>query len=201
MPMIDGLTKPQRKALDEIRASGETNAHKNTLDALGRCGLFEVVRSEHVLRFALTEAGEALYIENEMRRNQTSDFQVDELVEYLDWNRSGRTGFEPRWLPARVQKVGKQMLTLLFSDGAVEHRRATSVRKVQPVAKRERRDEWFETSTDVGHPIIRVTNAAVPNAVQLGIVYINGVRDVRLTPDEADQLAEMLRLAARGLRS
>lgn len=64
----------------------------------------------------------------------------------------------------------------------------------------ERRDEWFETTIDLVPHTVRVTNNVRVTGVSIQIQNRMNIISAGLTPDEADQLAEMLRLSARGLR-
>lgn len=64
-----------------------------------------------------------------------------------------------------------------------------------------RREEWFQTSGKAPQPIIRVDNTTWAGKVTLKISGIGNNRVTYLTPDEADQLAEMLRLSARDTRA
>lgn len=65
----------------------------------------------------------------------------------------------------------------------------------------ERRDEWFEVNNLGIKKTVRVTNTVPHGEIALQVNVWQGVfTQTELTPDEADQLAEMLRLSARGLR-
>ena len=67
-----------------------------------------------------------------------------------------------------------------------------------------KRQEWFQTSADNIQHVVRVDNTKRAERISVAIKTVNGGAGwatVHLTPDEADQLAEMLRLSARDARA
>lgn len=134
MSMIDSLTPPQRRALQLVKDEQPPvfRVPTNTRVALETRGYIRQVSAGDGARLELTEAGQTLFVEDAMRTHKSSDFAIEDKVEFLDWRLDGdRWCFE--WHPAIVIAVGKARLHLHFRAGSGKFSGTTSWREPRAV--------------------------------------------------------------------
>lgn len=138
MTMLEGLSQPQRDALNAIRAGGETTFKPNasTIKALIDRGLIEVAPVDQPQRWLLSPVGEMMYFADEVMSQYTvANFEVGQDVEYLHWHfNSLPIRFE--WEAGHVQRITKAFVFVKYPNGEIKQHMPKRLRR-KPLTPRE----------------------------------------------------------------
>lgn len=185
MSMIDSLTPPQRRALQLVKDEQPSvyRVPTNTRVALITRGYIR--KTDGVgARLELTESGQTLFVEDAMRAHKSSDFAIEDKVEFLDWRLDGdRWCFE--WHPAIVIAVGKARLHLHFRAGSGKFSGTTSWREPRAVRMVDPDTKVIELENA---RINAETGAAADLARQLHRMTLEA-ESYRIQAEEAQRLA------------
>lgn len=184
MTMLEGLSQPQRDALNAIRAGGETTfkANASTIKALIDRGLIEVAPVDQPQRWLLSPVGEMMYFADEvMSQYTTANFEVGQDVEYLHWH-TNQFPMRFEWEAGYVQRITKAFVLVKYPNGEIK----------QHMPKRLRRKPMPTLSAVVVETLIE---AASFNAFDVpGSVLVEASRMMAepLTSLEANQVADVV---------
>lgn len=138
MTMLEGLSQPQRDALNAIRADGETTfkANASTIKALIDRGLIEVAPVDQPQRWILSPVGEMMYFADEvMSQYTTANFEVGQDVEYLHWH-TNQFPMRFEWEAGYVQRITKAFVFVKYPNGEVKQHMPKRLRR-KPLTQRE----------------------------------------------------------------